>query len=455
MRLTDATVAPAEGMAMEDWLTESAAELGRGIEAGRIDPVDLTETYLAAIGSHPFRDRIYARLTEERARAEARAASERARAGLRRSPLDGVPISWKDLFDTAGVVTEAGTALLKGRVPQHDARVLANATNAGLVCLGKTHMTELAFSGLGLNPVTASPPCVNDHEAVSGGSSSGAATSVAFGLAAAGIGSDTGGSVRVPSVWNDLVGLKTISGRLSLEGVVPLCARFDTVGPLCRSVEDAAMLLAAMENGKVPDLRGATLKGARLALLRTSAFDNLRDAPRAGFASAVERLRSAGAIIEDLEIECVSKAMSLAGQIFPPEAYGTWKHQIEANPDVMFGPVRERFRAGANVSGPDYVAAWQALDRYRAEYAEATAGFDAVILPTCPITPPKIAAVSEDHAFFASENLLALQNTRIGNLMGLAGVTLPTGVPSCGILFQGPGEERLLRIGRAAEQALS
>ena len=278
---------------------------------------------------------------------------------------------------------------------------------------------------------------------------------MAFGLAAAGIGSDTGGSVRVPSAWNDLVGLKTISGRLSLEGVVPLCARFDTVGPLCRSVEDAAMLLAAMENGKVPDLRGGTLKGARLALLRTSAFDNLRDAPRAGFASAVERLRSAGAIIEDLEIECISKAMSLAGQIFPPEAYGTWKHQIEANPDVMFGPVRERFRAGANVSGPDYVAAWQALDRYRAEYAEATAGFDAVILPTCPITPPKIAAVSEDHSFFAAENLLALQNTRIGNLMGLAGVTLPTGEPSCGILFQGPEEERLLRIGRAAEQALS
>ena len=440
---------------MEDWLTESAAELGRGIEAGRIDPVDLTETYLAAIENHPYRDRIYARLTGDRARAEAKAASERARAGLRRSPLDGVPISWKDLFDTAGVATEAGTALLKGRVPDRDARVLANATSAGLVCLGKTHMTELAFSGLGLNPVTASPPCVNDHQAVSGGSSSGAATSVAFGLAAAGIGSDTGGSVRVPSVWNDLVGLKTRSGRLSLEGVVPLCARFDTVGPLCRSVEDAALLFAAMENGRPADLQGSSLKGLRLAVLRTSAFENLRDAPRAGFESAVERLQSAGAVIQDIDIKCVSRGMALAGQVFPPEAYGTWMHMIEANPDVMFGPVRERFRAGANVSGPDFVAAWQALDRYRAEYADATAGFDAVILPTCPITPPRIADVTADHAYFAAENLLALQNTRIGNLMGLAGVTLPTGVPSCGILFQGPEEERLLRIGKAAEQALS
>lgn len=440
---------------MDDWLTASAADLGRGIESGRIDPVDLTETYLAAIGAHRHRDRIYARLTEARARAEAKAASGRAKSGLRRSSLDGVPISWKDLFDTAGVVTEAGTALLKGRVPDKDAVVLANATTAGLVCLGKTHMTELAFSGLGLNPVTASPPCINDEDAVSGGSSSGAATSVAFGLAAAGIGTDTGGSVRVPSVWNDLVGLKTVAGRLPLTGVVPLCARFDTVGPLCRSVEDAALLLAAMENGRAADLEGATLKGVRLAVLKTSAFDNLRDAPRAGFESAVARLQAAGAIVQHIELACVSSAMALAGQVFAPEAYGTWKHLIEAHPDAMFGPVRERFRSGANTSGPDFVAAWQALDRYRAEYAEATAGFDAVILPTCPITPPKIAAVSEDHDLFVSENLLALQNTRIGNLMGLAGLTLPTGVPSCGILFQGPQEERLLRLGKAAEEALS
>lgn len=440
---------------MDEWLSATAADLGRGIENGRIDPRDLTETYLSAISGHRYRDRIYARLTESRARAEAKAASERAKAGLRRSPLDGVPISWKDLFDTAGVATESGTALLKGRVPDRDAVVLANATHSGLVCLGKTHMTEFAFSGLGLNPVTASPPCINGEEAVSGGSSSGAATSVAFGLAAAGIGSDTGGSVRVPAVWNDLVGLKTVSGRLSLEGVVPLCARFDTIGPLTRSVEDAALLLAAMENARPADLAGATLQGVRLAVLKTSAFDNLRDAPAAAFSDAVRRLEAAGAIIHEIEIPCVSKAMSLAGQLFAPEAYGTWKHLIEARPEAMFGPVRERFRSGANTSGPDFVAAWQALDRHRQEYAAATAGFDAVILPTCPITPPSIAAVTADHDFFTSENLLALQNTRIGNLMGLAGLTLPAGVPSCGILFQGPGEERLLRIGKAAEQALS
>ena len=438
-----------------DWLEASASDLGRAIENGRVDPRDLTESFLDAIATHPFADRIFARTTAGRARAEAAAAQARARSGLRRSPLDGVAISWKDLFDTAGVETEAGSRLLWGRTPERDARVLANATAAGLVCLGKTHMTELAFSGLGLNPMTASPPCVNDHDAVSGGSSSGAATSVAFGLAAAGIGSDTGGSVRAPSAWNDLVGLKTRAGRLSLEGVVPLCPRFDTVGPLCRSVEDAAQMLAAMENGSAAALEGATLTGVRLAVLRTSAFDNIRQAPAAAFESAVARLSDAGAVVSDFTSPEVAEAMSLAGVLFAPEAYGTWKHRIEAEPDKMFPPVRERFRGGAATGAADYVAAWQRLDHLRAAYADAAAAYDAVILPTVPILPPKQKAVTEDTGLFVSENLLTLQNTRIGNLMGLAGLTLPTGTPSCGLLIQGRSEERLLRIGAAAEAALA
>ena len=175
------------------WRAMTAGDLGRGIGAGKIDPVDLTEAYLAAIAAHPDGARIYARTTPRRARAMAMAAAGRAKAGTRIGLLDGVPLSWKDLFDAAGTACEAGSALLAGRVPARDAEVLANATAQGLVCLGKTHMSELAFSGLGLNPVTATPPCVNDPLAVPGGSSSGAAVSVGFGLAAAAIGSDTGG----------------------------------------------------------------------------------------------------------------------------------------------------------------------------------------------------------------------------------------------------------------------
>nr|WP_160765143.1 amidase family protein [Kangsaoukella pontilimi] len=432
----------------------SAAALGRGIGDGSIDPRDLTEAFLDAIDRHPHSPRIYARVTEERARAEAAAAAERARLGVRRGLLDGVPISWKDLFDSAGTETASGSALLAGRVPEQDARVLAQATHAGLVCLGKTHMTELAFSGLGANPITASPPNVNDEERVSGGSSSGAATSVAFGLAAAGIGSDTGGSVRTPSAWNDLVGLKTVAGRLSLDGVVPLCPRFDTVGPLCRTVEDAALLLAAMEGGQAPSLDGATLDGARLAVLETSAFDNIRAPVDKGFDEAVARLEDAGAVINRIRVPEVEEAMSMAGILFAPEAYATWGEAIEAEPDKMFPPVRERFRGGKAVAAHVYIAGWQKLERLRAAYRDATAAYDAVIIPTVPITPPKLAEVLADEAHFAAENLLALQNTRIGNLMGLAGLTLPTGVRSVGILFQGLSEERLLRLGVAAERAL-
>jgi len=445
------------GHKMQEWLTQTAADLGRAIEAGAVDPVDLTQAYLDAIGNHAMADRIYARLTPERALAEAGAARSRQQAGQRLSVLDGVPISWKDLFDTAGVVTEAGSALLKGRTPARDADVLRNATAAGLVCLGKTHTSELAFSGLGLNPVTATPPCVNDHAAVSGGSSSGAATSVAFGLAACGIGTDTGGSVRIPAAWNDLVGLKTTAGRVSCGGVVPLCETFDTVGPLCRSVEDAALMLALLEGGRVADLRGASLNGRRLAILKTVVMDDLRDAPSAAFALAVQRLEAAGAHIAEVEAPELTTAMSLAPILFTAEAYAIWRDKLEAAPHLMFDQILERFRSGADVKAADYIAGWRTLEACRKTWHARMAGFDAVICPTAPNVPPQLDRLISDHDYYVTENLLTLRNTRAGNLMGLSAVTLPTGTPSCGIMLMGAplAEERLLRLSSAAEAALA
>ncbi len=442
---------------MQEWLTMTACDLGRGIGMGQIDPVDLTETYLTAIDAHPHRDRIYARVTHDRARAEAKAAKDWAALGLRRSLLDGVPISWKDLFDTAGIGTEAGSALLKGRVPDADAVVVRNATSMGAVCLGKTHMSELAFSGLGLNPITGTPPCIDDEEAVPGGSSSGAGASVAWGLAACGIGSDTGGSVRIPSAWNNLVGLKTTAGRVSLEGTVPLCLRFDTVGPLARSVEDAAHVLALLEGGTPADLRGASLAGRRFADLQNVAKDDLRDAPRAAYEDALARLADAGAEIVPLDVPELNDAMGLTGVLYTTEAYGLWKDVIEANPEAMYPEILERFRMGQAFSGPDYVAAWSRLKACRAAWDAATAGFDAVLAPTAPILPPNLDRLLSDHDYYVTENLLALRNTRIGNLMGLAALTLPTQTPGCGLMMLGyPGsEEALLRLGSAAETALA
>lgn len=442
---------------MQEWLWASAADLGRGIGAGDIDPVDLCDVYLAAIDGHELRDRIYARVTGERARIEAKAASDRAKLGQRRSPLDGVPVSWKDLFDTAGVGTEAGTAMMAGRVPDADCEVLRFATGMGLVCLGKTHMTEIAFSGLGLNPVTATPPCVNDPDAVPGGSSSGAAASVAFGLAAAAVGSDTGGSVRIPSMWNDLVGLKTTHGRVSLSGVVPLCHGFDTVGPLCRTVEDAALMLAAFEGTGVADLGGVSLNGVRFGALQTVVMGEMRDVPMAGYKAALAKLEAAGAEIVPVEVPELDRAFAMSGPLYTAEAYANWRDLVEAHSEKMYWQILNRVMPGKDVAAHDYITLWQELQEIRVAYAAATAGFDAVVSPGSPIMPPNAARLEADEGYYLSENLLALRNTRVANLMGLASISLPTGTPSVGILLNcaAGSDERLLRIGAAAEAALA
>ncbi|MDP1575358.1 MAG: amidase family protein, partial [Cypionkella sp.] len=292
---------------------------------------------------------------------------------------------------------------------------------------------------------------------VAGGSTSGGAASVAYGLAPAAIGSDTGGSVRIPAAWNDLVGLKTSHGRLPLTGSVPLCEQFDTVGPLARSVEDCTLLLAALESGKPADLAGASLSNARFLVLNTVALEDLRPRPAQGFEDALSRLSRAGAQISHADIPETAEAMALAGILFTAEAYGIWGKTIEAAPEKMFPRILERFRTGAAFKATDYVAAWRRLHDIRQIWAKKTAGYDAILLPTSPILPPNAHRLMIDDAYYVAENLLALRNTRIGNLMGLCALTLPTAQPSCGISFMaGPGqEERLLRIGAAAERALA
>ncbi|RFU13049.1 amidase [Rhodobacteraceae bacterium W635] len=440
----------------DDWQRLGVADLGRAIGAGQIDPVDLTEACLDAIAGHDDAGRIFSVVTPDRARAEAAAAADRARLGARRGPLDGVPLCWKDLFDSAGDETKAGSDLLAGRVPGADAEGLANATRAGTVCLGKTHMSELAFSGIGLNPVTQTPPNVHDPALVPGGSSSGSAAATAFGLAPAGIGTDTGGSVRIPAAWNDLVGLKTTCGRLNLAGVVPLCEKFDTVGPLAKTVEDCALLLGALEGGKAADLHGASLEGRRFLVLDTYTED-AREGPAKGFALALDRMARAGARISHGTVDGIEAAMDLSPILFTAEAYGTWKHVIEADPDKMFAPILDRFRSGARYSAADYVAAWQLLDRLRGDWAAAVVGFDAVLLPTAPNMPPDAARLMKDDDYYRTENLLTLRNTRVGNLMGLCALTLPTGIAATGVMLLGQpfGEEALLRLGRAVEAALT
>lgn len=440
----------------EDHLLPPAARLGREIAAGRVDPVALCESCLDAVAGHPAGAAIYARTMPARARAQAEAAAARAREGAPRGPLDGVPISWKDSFDVAGVGCEAGSHLLAGRVPAITSALVSAADAAGLVGLGKTHMSELAFSGLGYNPKTATPPSRYFPGAVPGGSSSGAAASVAQGLAAAAVGSDTGGSVRVPAAWNGLVGLKPAAGRLSQVGMVPLCPSFDIAGPIARTVEDAALLFAALAGERAPDLRGAELAGVRLAVLENVAFEGIDDLPAIGFDRARAALERAGARVEPISVADVSGAMELAGTLFTAEAWGYWGPDITANRAAMFDRVRERFESGASVRGGEFVDAWRRLRALRAGYGTATGGHDAVILPTTANRPPPLRRVANDADFYVTENLRTLRNTRIANLLDLAALTIPTGEPAAGLMLMGPpgSEVRLLRLGAAAQAAI-
>lgn len=438
-------------------LTQSAADMGRAVQAGTLDPVELTECFLDAIDGHSRSDDIYARTTPERARNEALAARERQKSEARRGILDGVPISWKDLFDSKGTATEAGCAMLADRVPDIDAQVLRNATRAGLVCLGKTHMTELAFSGLGLNPITATPPNSHDPDLAPGGSSSGAAASVGYGLAAAGIGSDTGGSVRVPSAWNDLVGLKTSHGDVSLEGVVPLCPKFDTVGPLCRSVEDANLLHGVLAARPVPSLVGSDLSGKRFMVLDARDIQPIDDAPQAAFEDALTKMSAAGAVIEKGDGLPANMAMELSGVLYTTEAYATWQEKIETSGTLMCPIIRDRFEAGLGHSGVAYVKAWQHLDYLRQLWRMETDKYDGVLMPSVAILPPNTKELLSNSTYFMEKNLEALRNTRVANLMGLSALTIPTGTQHCGLMVMSPPgyDRRLMRIGAAMEKTLN
>ncbi|WP_372803173.1 amidase [Paracoccus seriniphilus] len=443
---------------MVDWLRESAVRQGRAMLAGILDPIDQTEAYLDAARSHPDGKRIYARITAARARSEAVAAHDRAKSDQRKCVLDGVAINWKDNVDSGGTLTEAGSRLLEARIPRKDATVLSRAAREGLVCLGKTHMSELAFSGLGLNPSTATPPNALDPDLAPGGSSSGAAVSVALGLAAAAIGTDTGGSVRVPAAWNGLVGFKPTHDAVPEKGVVPLCRKFDVAGPIARSVEDCAELFAVMAGDRGADLHGASGQGLRLMVLEGLPFDDADPAPLVAFQDALERLGRAGARITHVSSDWMDQAMALSPQLFAPEAYGIWRAQIEDAPELMWTPILERFRGGAKVGAADYVAAWEQLVRIRRKWIkEVASGYDAVVLPTVPILPPSTDRLLRDKDYFVQANLLALRNTRIANVLDLPAVTLPTGHPACGIMLMGhAGRDRhLLRVAAGAEASLA
>ena len=446
------------------WHEMTALALGAAIADKSIDPVDLTEHFLGRMAQEDPDHRVYLRATAERARAEAEAASTRAMAGLRQSPLDGVPMSWKDLTDTAGTKTTFGSALLSERVPDRDALLLRRATLAGMICLGKTTLSEFAYSGLGINPVMGTPANGADGavERVPGGSSSGAAVSVTNGLAPAGIGSDTGGSVRIPAALNGIVGLKTTIGRLPLDGILALSPTFDTIGPLTRDIADANAIFAILDGSRPHDLAGASLKGVHLLKPTDIMFDELDDTVTAAISRALDRLSDAGTEIREAPVPEFAEAFELVGKhgnIISAEAYALWHDLVEARGEEMYWGVRSRFELAKNLTAVDAESAHIGLKAIAGRYRARTAGFAAVIHPTCPRIAPPIADLQDDPAAYDDANLAMTRNTRLGNIMETCGVTLPCQGPrqlpvGLSLMAAGGREGMVLRLGKAAEEIL-
>ncbi|MEC9346342.1 MAG: amidase family protein [Pseudomonadota bacterium] len=444
----------------------SATELGAAMRAGDLDPVAVAEHFLARIDELDANHAIFVRTTPERALAEAMAARARLAAGRPLSAMDGVPVGWKDLFDTAGILTEGASQLFEGRVPDRDAVALQRATAAGMVCLGKTNLPDLAYSGLGVNPWAGTP--VNPHSPagdprVPGGSSSGAGVSVAMRLAPIGIGSDTGGSVRIPAAYNGVVGLKTTWGAIPLDGAIPLAPSLDTVGPLTRTVADANAMFAIMAAKKPADLAGASLKGVRL--LRAVGHDEaeLQKGVKAAVDAAVEILRAAGATVVERRLDAfdaVDELVSRHGNPITLEGWALWCEAVDRNPDKLFRPIRERIAAGRDGSALDAETLRRRLVDMKQAYLAATGGFDGVIQATVPVVAPSIARVEKDPAEHGRQAVLSSWNTRRGNYLGLCGLTLPCGTSDglpVGLMVNGRpfGEGALLRLGAAIEAAFA
>ena len=438
----------------------SAAPLARAYLAGDADPVDVTETFLARIAEADG-SAVFISTTPERARREAKAARARYHAGRPASPLDGVPVAWKDLFDVAGTVTTAGSALWRDNAPETtDAPVVAQLAGAGMVCLGKTNMTEFAYSGLGLNPHYGTPANPYDAEVrrAPGGSSAGSAVAVAAGLSTTAIGSDTGGSVRVPAAFNGLVGYKSSEGRISTERCIPLSWTLDTVGPLARTVEDCVQMDAALR-GAAPAIRRADISGVRLVVSESLFLEDCEDTVVTAFEEALKRLEAAGARIEWRtvpELDDAHRQMAEHGTIAAAEAYAYHRERIES-PDVedMDGRVVARLLRGKTMTAHDLVTLMRGRKTLARSLRER---LDGAFLagPTVAHGAPEIAPLDADPEVFARVNLKTLRNTMAGNFLDLPGVTIP--MPSrsplpAGLLISGSAgeDEGVLSAALAAE----
>ena len=431
--------------------------------ASHLSASDRLEAALARIadperqGALVFTD-VYA----DEARAAAAASDRRAAAGRSLGPLDGRIVSVKALFDVAGDTTAAGSAILRGRpAARRDAHAVARLRAAGAVIVGRTHMTEFAFSAVGINPHYGNPGNPRDRSRVPGGSSSGAVISVVDGMAEIAVGSDTGGSLRIPAALSGAVGFKPTSGRLSGEGAFPLSPSLDVIGPVAATVADVALLDSILGDGDPAPLVPLPVAGQSFLVPRWRLFDGVEPAVAAAFEAALDRLRAAGAqIIEgsiDAELDALAD-LDRIGVFTAIELAATLAELGITALDGIDPKTRARIEAGGRTPAADYVR----MQRRRADLIrlmdERLARHPVLLLPTVPLTAPAIADVLEDAAFHRV-NLLLLRNTRIANLFDVPAISLP--VPSAGLpvglmaMGRRGSDRSLLGIAAGLEAALA
>ena len=433
---------------------------------GRATSRDLIEACLARIadpageGGATFR-----RVHADAARASADAIDALRRAGRAPSRYAGIPISLKDLLDVAGEPTPAGSRVLADAPPAAaHAPVVARLLAAGFIPIGRTNMVEFAFSGLGINPHFGTPRAPWDRTGggrIPGGSSSGAAVSVADGMAAGAIGTDTGGSCRIPAAFCGITGYKPTARRVPIDGVLPLAPSLDSVGPLAASVAGCAVLDAVLAGEAPAPPEPAPLSGLRVAIPESLLAEGLAPEVAAAFARALTRLEAAGARLTRLAVPEFEEvfAATAAGGLTAPESYA-WHRRLLADKAALYDPaIRARIERGAGMSAADYLDVLGARRRLIAAFNRRTRGFDAMVLPTAPILPAPIAAL-DSHAEYNRVNMLTLRHTTLANFLDRCAISLPChrpGEPPVGLMLIGEtmGDARLFAIAAAAEAALA
>lgn len=443
----------------------TAGELATLFRAGKVRPSDLARHLLARI-AETRDDHIFLTVTDDRARAEALASDRRHAEGKPLSPLDGVPLVWKDLFDMAGTVTTAGSAVMARQAPAtRDAEVVRRLTAAGMVNLGKVNTSEFAYSGLGLNPHFGTPRNPNDRATLRspGGSSSGSGAAVAAGLTPCAIGTDTGGSIRVPAAFNGVVGLKTSTGRIDRTGAFPLSRTLDTIGPLARSVADCALLFRYLVDGAAPSPGRLTVDGLELLCPANLVCDDLEPAVARNFEASLAILAARGARIRREVVPALTDMAELTsrhGSLVAAEAYAAHAALIDSDDArEMDRRVVRRVLGGKAMSARDVLTIQSERLRLGQNLA-AQMGQALLVMPTTPLTAPEVAPLEADDALFHRVNLRALRNVSLGNALELCALALPNGQDAAGLptslmLAARHGQdERLLAFGVAVEDAL-